>query len=645
MEGLTDDDAVNLWRAFGVTGSRRELVALFNTFGNYPLLIRALAGEVARYRPAPRDFDKWRQAHAEFDPYRLPLVQRKSHILQYALRGLTDAERSALYTIAAFRAPATYDTLAALMVGLDKPCADEVMLDVVLSDLEDRGLVGWDRRGNRYDLHPVVRGVAWSGLDPNSKQDIYQNLASYFEALPQMDDNAIKSIDDLAGAIELYHTLIQLNRAEDAIDILQDRIIDPIGDRIWEFHQLAELIELFITKSALMEQIKDEDAEDSADLITVLAICYYYCGDPIRGLDVLTKIDVDSTANDYDVGVRLALHSGLLCQMGALAEAERQARASVNTANQKQQRTSQIGLGLEALAIIFIVRGEYEKARAWLSDYRVKIRNDDPDGEMSVMSECGLACLRQGDIDSAQALAEQMEAISEEPVMPHFRIAAMIIYAAIAEARGERDQAHDILNDALVLAREARFLDSEADLLVQLGHWNVRSGYLDTARRYSFEALHIAEHRQLKLRQIDAINLLSSIEHASGNQHKAANAAAEAFRLAWCDGPPYVYDWGIRQARDNLAAAERPEPADLPVLNSPSQMPEVAVMPISLITALTVQPPLETLVLKQVIRLLPKCDDSVAALRTFRDSAATLPEIREVAIDRLVKLDEDSGRV
>jgi hypothetical protein len=47
LTGLQDDDAVNLWREFGVSGTREELLRLFRTFDNYPLLIRALAGEVA----------------------------------------------------------------------------------------------------------------------------------------------------------------------------------------------------------------------------------------------------------------------------------------------------------------------------------------------------------------------------------------------------------------------------------------------------------------------------------------------------------------------------------------------------------------------------------------------------------------------
>jgi hypothetical protein len=340
--GLGDDDAVNLWREFGVTGGRDELLALFSTFGNYPLLIRALAGAVARFRPAPRDFQRWRQANAGFDPFNLPLMQRKSHVLEYALAGLTDAETRVLYTTAAFRAPATYDTLAALLVGDDKPCADEAALDRVLSVLEDRGLMGWDKRANRYDLHPVVRGVAWSALDPKAREGIYQGLAAHFEALPTADDDAIKSFDDLAGAIELYHTLVRLRRAVDAFNIFEDRILDPILEKL-------------------------------------------------------------------------------------------------------------------------------------------------------------------------------------------------------------------------------------ADLSATTGH-------LDGARKHIDDALQLAEHLQLRLRRADAMNVLSKIEYLGGNREAAAGAAVEAYRLAWCDGPPFSYDWGIRQARENLAAAGEPEPADLPPY-TPIEMPELTATP------------------------------------------------------------------
>src|SRR6185295_5525341 len=156
IEGLSDDDALNLWRTFGVSGSRDELLRLFHSFASHPLLIQALAGEIAHYHRAPGDFSTWRSNHSDFDPFRLSLVQARSHILEFAFRGLNETAKKVLHTVAPFRMPATYDTLAALLIGEDKAFWNENELVVALMELEDRGLLGWDKRGNRYDLHPIV---------------------------------------------------------------------------------------------------------------------------------------------------------------------------------------------------------------------------------------------------------------------------------------------------------------------------------------------------------------------------------------------------------------------------------------------------------------------------------------------------------
>src|SRR5262249_9589741 len=72
LGGLGDDDALELWRLAGITGSRDALVPLFRSVEGHPLLVQALAGEIARDRRSPGDFDKWRQHHADFDPFVLP---------------------------------------------------------------------------------------------------------------------------------------------------------------------------------------------------------------------------------------------------------------------------------------------------------------------------------------------------------------------------------------------------------------------------------------------------------------------------------------------------------------------------------------------------------------------------------------------
>lgn len=117
IKGLTDDDALALWREFiggERSGTSEQLLPLFRAFDNYPLLVRALAGEVAENKPAPGDFDRWRRDHPDFDPASLPLKNAKTHVLEFAMRGLGKVQRQVLHTIAAFRMPATWDTLRAV---------------------------------------------------------------------------------------------------------------------------------------------------------------------------------------------------------------------------------------------------------------------------------------------------------------------------------------------------------------------------------------------------------------------------------------------------------------------------------------------------------------------------------------------------
>src|SRR5262249_16382538 len=89
LTGMTDDDALELWRTFSATGARDQLLLVFHSVENHPLLIQSLAGEVARFRRAPGDFDAWQRAHPDFDPFAGgELARVRAHVLEFALRGL-----------------------------------------------------------------------------------------------------------------------------------------------------------------------------------------------------------------------------------------------------------------------------------------------------------------------------------------------------------------------------------------------------------------------------------------------------------------------------------------------------------------------------------------------------------------------------
>jgi hypothetical protein len=252
LPGLSDRDAVELWSAFGAKGSLEVMLPVFRSFDSHPLLIQILASEVANFHTAPGNFDTWRTANPDFNPFDLPMVQVQSHVLAVALRGLSPAERRTLHVMAGFRMPPSMDTLKALLIlrtgegaSMEKKPFDKLAeLDACLTALEDRGLLGWDRRANRYDLHPIVRGVTWRGLDEGGRRNVCGTLRGYFDAMPKVEDNDVNSLEDLTPAIELYNTLIGLERYDEAYSLFRDRLGNAMLIRLSVCREAVGLLEM-----------------------------------------------------------------------------------------------------------------------------------------------------------------------------------------------------------------------------------------------------------------------------------------------------------------------------------------------------------------------------------------------------------------
>ena len=86
--------------------------------------------------------------------------------------------------------------------------------------------------------------------------------------------------------------------------------------------------------------------------------------------------------------------------------------------------------------------------------------------------------------------------------------------------------------------------------------------------------------RPLPLHQANAFNVLAAIAVAEGDRPAAIAAAANAYKAAWCDGPPYAYHWGLEKAKAHLAALGAPEPVLPPFDESKFQpMPNVEINP------------------------------------------------------------------
>ena len=207
-------------------------------------------------------------------------------MLSHALRGLSDSHEWLLQTIAAFRMPTTYATLRALAVASPPPLSlpqgrfgDLTALDAALTELEDRGLVGWDRSGNRYDLHPIVRGVVWNSLDAARRREVCQTLQTHFQTIEVSDFLNVTNVEDLTPAIELFHALIELGRFDDACIVFRDRLEDATLWRLSASRLRIELVErLFPDGTDQLPRLRAPS--DQSFTLNALALAYQVSGQP-----------------------------------------------------------------------------------------------------------------------------------------------------------------------------------------------------------------------------------------------------------------------------------------------------------------------------------------------------------------------------
>ena len=583
IEGLSDDDALNLWRTSGVSGSRDELLRLFHSFGSHPLLIQALAGEIAHDRRAPGDFDTWRSNHSDFDPFRLSLVQAKSHILEFALRGLNEPAKKVLHTVAAFRMPATYDTLAALLIGEEKIFSNENELDAALIELEDRGLLGWDKRGNRYDLHPIVRGVVWSGLSDDMRRGVYTALRAHFEELPKIEDYLqVESLEDLTPAIELYNTLIGLGRYDDAYFVFQNSISDATFHRLSASRQQVELLEMLFPNG--LDQLPClSDPSAQAFTLIALALGYQDSGRPRHAIPLLGRSNAiyERQNNQGHLSISLKNLSGVFLQIGALSEAQLVAIRSLVIERERGDLWSE-GASLQVLGLILNARGLVDETDGSLRRaLRIWLVREDRQGEAMVNAYMAELALCKANHIAAFQLANCAWELANVYRVERDFIRAARLQGAASLGLNDLARADERLHHALTRARAVNHLEEEIQALIALAELRRRQGDPDAAREYLNAVWDAAERGPYPLYHADALNVLAQIERDAGNTKAAIEAATEAYRKAWCDGPPFAYHWGLEAARAHLKALGAPEPSDLSPYDESKYepMPDVEIDP------------------------------------------------------------------
>ena len=140
------------------------------------------------------------------------------------------------------------------------------------------------------------------------------------------------------------------------------------------------------------------------------------------------------------------------------------------------------------------------------------------------------------------------------------RVRAIRLQGELRLSLGDMQLADEHLGIALRRAKEVGFAKEMLAAAVGLAELRRQRGELNEARRQLEDVWAAAERGPYPLHHADACNVLAQVERDAGNKAEAVEAAKRAYRLAWCDGPPFAYHWGLEKARGLLKELGGEEP-------------------------------------------------------------------------------------
>ena len=138
--------------------------------------------------------------------------------------------------------------------------------------------------------------------------------------------------------------------------------------------------------------------------------------------------------------------------------------------------------------------------------------------------------------------------------------------------KGDIPLAEERLNYCLKRCKDIDFTEEVLPALRVWAEIERRRGNFSGARDYLQQTWVLAERGPFPLYNSDSWNTLALIEMSEGNRDAAVAAAERAYRLAWCEGPPYAYQRGLDDATALLNQLSAPLPA-LPAFDDAQYLP------------------------------------------------------------------------
>jgi hypothetical protein len=591
----------------GIRGDTAAMQAyLTENCDNHPLVIGVLGGLINYYLPDRGNFDGWvtdPDGGASLNLASLDLIQRRNHILRVALEALSPASRQLLSTLALLSESVDYETLKALNPHLppepeemEKPeppeeywrwdeLSDEekaerrkqyeASLQVwkvyekavqarlasaeyrtalkklveTVGDLERRGLLQWDGRDRKYDLHPVVRGVAAGGMKAEDKERYGQRVVDHFSSLPHNPYEDAESLEDLRPGLHVVRTLLKLGHFQQAAYAYLGDLASALGFNVEAYAEQLSLLRPFFPEGwgELPQRVKASYASLLANDAAITLDCCGELKDALAAYNASLRSALERE-DWYQATVRLRNISFNLSGQNLLAKALRMDGFALDLGTLLGGQAG-VFMGRLFLFADLSLLGRWAEAEAtWqLLDplgrdwSRATYRPGKAEYHYSRF-QFWQGTLQEAHLAAAEPLA--WEGKNRENVRNlHW------LRGAWRLEQGQWALAAASFSEAARMARESGIPDADSETGLVLAKQHL--GQVVEPQR---EAERLAQLRWT------AHRYLAMLWQAIGDHDQAKRHALAAYKWAWADGEPYVNRYELTKTTDLLQQLEVPIP-------------------------------------------------------------------------------------
>lgn len=432
-------------------------------------------------------------------------------------------------------------------------------LHVGLTELEERGLLQWDRNSNRYDLHAIVRAYVHETLAADDMRRAYERLRDHFSEMPPENIEQVGELGHLRGSLELYDVLVRLGRLEEAVEVYDRRLKYALQYKLADYQTIVDLLTpLFPTALDGLPRLSAWRQQNIC--LTDMATALYYLGrkaEATRLRDMKIKLALDH-GRHQSLGVALRNYSSSLrLDQNHLAAALRACQLALEVA--------QVASDPEGIAVsYFYLLGLYSDMGWWTdADKAYQTFYESADGRQRILSKWG-AAVERAYAEAQLARETEVSAHLERSLRYSLddggrnevdlrEIARLQAEAALA--KGNYDVASDFFLSAMTYARKSGL--SIAGLQGRLALARALNGFHDEARQLIAEALSISEEN----RTHDLYNSAAEVYLILSQDDTSRKYALLAHQIAISDGYPYVWRQRLARAEAIFASlGEAPPP-------------------------------------------------------------------------------------